>query len=110
MKKDISIIRGDTFAFNFIINDVLGGAYLSAKTTTDKTDTKYVFQKTLNDGIELIGQEAGQYTYAVRIAPEDTNNLDTGKYYYDLQLEINDDVYTPLMGKINITYDITREV
>ena len=46
--------------------------------------------------------------YIVRIAPEDTKNLETGMYYYDLQIELNGDVFTVLNGALKIESDVTR--
>ena len=109
MKKDIVIIRGNTFSFNFIIDEQIQNAYFTAKRTTNKDDTDYIFQKTLDNGISLVDNTEEGYVYAVRVAPEDTNNIDKGTYYYDLQIDINGDVFTPLIGKYKITDDVTRE-
>lgn len=104
MKKNISIIRGDTYSFNFIIEELLDNAYFSCKKTT------YLFQKSLGDGISLVEETEEGKVYVVRVAPEDTHDIAKGNYYYDLQLEKNGDVFTPLIGRFKITDDITREV
>ena len=110
MKKNISMIRGDTFSFNFVINEEVVNAFFTAKKTTRKDDTNYIFKKSLGDGITLVDQDQGEYTYCVRVAPEDTFNVNEDTYYYDLQINVTDDVYTPLIGRLKITYDVTREV
>lgn len=110
MNKDISTIRGNTYSFNFIVDEEIDNAYFTAKRTTNKDDTDYLFQKTLNNGISLVDTTEEGYVYAVRVAPEDTNDIEKGKYYYDLQIDINGDVFTPLIGKFKITDDVTREV
>lgn len=110
MKKNISTIRGNTISFNFITDEEIDNAYFTAKRTTDKDDTDYFFQKTLNDGISLVDTTEEGYVYAVRVAPIDTNNIDGGEYFYDLQIGINGDVFTPLIGQLKIIDDVTREV
>lgn len=108
---DMKAVRGDTIAFGVelydedgeLLADDLDAAYLSCK--TNATDATYVFQKSLGDGIAK--SSTGKYT--VRVAPADTKDLDPGVYYYDLQIEIDDDVYTPLKGKLTLEQDITVE-
>lgn len=104
---NLEMTRGDTKAFAIDISGLsdqdLDTAYLSCRASAD--DDNYVFQKSLNDGITKI--EAGKYR--ARIAPADTKNLDTGTYYYDLEIGVNDDIFTVLKGKLQITYDVTRE-
>lgn len=110
MNKDISTIRGTTYSFNFIVDEEIDKAYFSCKRTMDKDDTDYLFQKTLNNGISLVDHTEEGYVYVVRVAPEDTNELDAGKYFYDLKIKINGDVIPPLIGKFKIINDVTREV
>ncbi len=103
---DFVMVRGDTLAFGVEIEGLgqdLDTCYFSCK--TDPSDTNYVFQKSLDDGITVV--EQGKYR--VRVAPDDTENLNTGKYFYDLEIGINGDIYTVLRGKLEIVYDITRE-
>lgn len=103
---DFVMVRGDTLAFGVEIEGLgqdLDTCYFSCK--TDPSDTSYVFQKSLDDGITVV--EQGKYR--VRVAPDDTENLNTGKYFYDLEIGINGDIYTVLRGKLEIVYDITRE-
>lgn len=104
--ENLSMIRGDTLAFGFELEGVsaINGAYFSVK--KNQFDTAYVVQKSFADGIEQI--EAGKYS--VRVAPNDTYNLEVGTYYYDLQIEVNGDVFTILYGTLEIEADITRDV
>lgn len=107
MQKNFKFVRGDSFNFAFVINNSAGNpltvneAYFSCKANID--DLEYVFQKDLSDGIELVIDR-----YNVRIAPEDTENLVAGKYYYDLEVVINEDVYTLMLGQLDLISDITR--
>ena len=43
----------------------------------------------------------------VRIAPEDTQNLSPGQYYYDLEVGANGDVFTILRGILTLVPEIT---
>lgn len=107
MVSNISIVRGDTLAFDVEIDGLegdLASAYFSVK--ANYNDVNYVFQKSIGNGITR--QESGAYT--VRIAPSDTQNLELGQYYYDLQLGIENDVFTILKGIFDIGFDVTREV
>jgi hypothetical protein len=47
--------------------------------------------------------------YAVRLAPEDTQSLEVGRYYYDLQVGNGSDEFTILRGILNLVYDVTKE-
>lgn len=108
-EKTIKMTRGDSRGFNFIVKDKSGtvqeldAAYFSVKENPD--DENYVFQKTLTDGITQLS-DGGYY---VKIEPDDTKDLAKQKYYYDLELNIGDDVYTPRKGYLEIKWDVTRE-
>ena len=106
--KDIIITRGDSKGFNFRVRDrqgqatTLDGATFSVKENLD--ESVYVFQKTLSIGISHLDNG----DYYVKIEPEDTAGLTPRKYYYDLQIEIGDDVYTPLKGRFDVRWDVTE--
>ena len=103
--RNLSMVRGDTFAFGFEVVGVdhLDTAFFSCKINAD--DEIYVFQKSFNNGIT----DAGNGKYRVRVAPEDTENVEVGSYYYDLEIGKNGDIYTVLKGRLKIEQDITRE-
>ncbi len=104
---NLAMIRGDTYAFGVEIEGLdqdLETAFFSCKKSAN--DTGYIFQKTITDGISKVNTG----TYRVRIAPEDTKDIEAGSYRYDLQIGVNGDVYTVLKGELMITEDITREV
>ncbi len=102
---NISMVRGDTLAFAFEVDgmDQLDTAFFSCKVNPD--DVLYIFQKSLNDGIS----NASTGKYRVRVAPEDTENVELGAYYYDLQIGANNDIYTILRGTLKLVPDITKE-
>ena len=45
--------------------------------------------------------------YVVRIAPEDTKDIEAGHYFYDMQIEINGDAFTILTGALKVRHGIT---
>ena len=102
----VTMTRGDTMSFGIEIeglNQDLETAFFTCR--KDLTESP-VFQKSIGNGISKVGNQQ----YAVRIAPEDTANLQPGRYYYDLQLSVNSDVFTILKGVLEIDNDVTREV
>lgn len=107
-EKNITITRGDSFGFNFEVADdkgvatTLDACFFSCKRGFD--DDRYVFQKSLGDGITAL-QDGGYY---VKISPADTQSLARTSYLYDLQVQIGDDIYTPLKGRLNIEWDVTE--
>lgn len=103
--KDITMVRGDTLAFSFKfqgLNQALDTAYFSCK--ANPTDNTYLFQKSLSDGIEADENNV----YKVRVAPDDTEDIPAGDYFYDLQVGVNDDIYTILIGQLFLRQDVTN--
>lgn len=105
----ITMTRGDTLSFGFELldgneeafSDDLASAFFTCK--QNYTDAENVFQKSLGNGISKIG--TGEYV--VRVAPEDTADKEAGKYFYDLQIGINSDIFTILKGVLEIEHDVT---
>lgn len=105
--KNLSIVRGDTTSIGVTINGLDSDPvelYFSVK--RNYNDKKYVFQKTLIDGIE----NDSSYHYIVRIDPSDTENLVSGRYVYDIELNINNTIITPVKGDLEISNDVTRHL
>lgn len=109
--KDIKNVRGDTYSIGFKVeglNQELNSVYFTCRDNlTDESNV--LFQKKLEDGITLIEQQEDIYSYNVRVAPEDTRNIQSGIYYYDLQININEDIFTIMRGKFIIEQDCTWE-
>lgn len=101
--KNFKMVVGDTESFGFEITGVSGidAAFFSCK--RESQDISYLFQKSLGDGI---GQRENN-RFVVRIAPEDTQNLSPGQYYYDLEVGANGDVFTILRGILTLVPEIT---
>lgn len=105
---NIDLIRGDTLNIQFKIESSIiihvdnenFEATFSVKQAA--TNNSYIFQKSKTSVTEIADN-----TFVMRIAPEDTESLIPGFYYYDLQLNIFDDVYTIMLGHLQIIRDIT---
>ena len=101
---DMSMVRGDTFAFQLTFHDVNWVIDSLTFTIKKRREDKHVIvQKTLGDGIT----QTGEYEYVVRVAPEDTRGVSRGTYKYDVQLGTGDDIYTLFMGDLEIEKDVT---
>lgn len=111
MRTNLEMIRGDTlsFAVEIEIDDnpqKLEKAFFTCKKNLDDGDA--VFQKTLEDGISFRKQELNKMYYVVRISPYDTKDIEAGNYFYDMQIELNDDVFTILTGALKVRHGITE--
>ena len=104
--QNITMVRGDTLAFNVEVFDEDGNVVLvdSADFTCKKKPLgdENIFHKALGAGIV---QSDG--LLSVRVAPEDTKEVDAGRYFYDLCLGVDDDVYTVMKGILTIEQDVT---
>lgn len=99
----VTMTRGDTMSFGIEIDGLdqdLDTAFFTVRKSYSESP---VFQKSIGDGISKVGDS--QYT--VRVAPEDTENLQPGKYHYDLQLGVNSDVFTIIKGVLELERDVT---
>lgn len=111
IKRDITMIRGDTMSFGFQIQG-LGGQTPRVITFTCKetpeSDTD-LFSVDLNDHIRerSYDSEHDIRTYVVRIPPILTADLELGRYFYDLQININNDIITLMRGRLSLEYEIS---
>lgn len=106
---NLEMTKGDTLSFGISIKDLgqeIDTAYFTVKENYD--DDTPIFQKTLDDGIELDHIDGNVYYYKVRVAPSDTQELEPKKYYYDLEINVNEDTFTILKGILDVSYDITN--
>lgn len=108
-EKYIRMVRGDTLSFGVEIMDEDGNAFTqdldhaSFTCKSNGTLNKYLFKKTLSDGIT----KAGTGQYIVRVAPSDTQHASAGKYFYDLEIGVNNDVFTVIHGVLELEQDVT---
>lgn len=113
-QNDIRNPRGDTYSSTLDVEGLgqdLDGVYFTCKTSRND-NAEILFQKKLYDGINLAEYDADTDTrkYSIRISPDDTKNLQSGTYYYDLRVLINQDVFTVMRGLFIIEQDATKDV
>ena len=111
MRNNLEMIRGDTLSFAFEVEfdeapQKLEKADFTCKANFD--DENVLFNKELEKGINFSKQDGNKLYYVVRVAPEDTKDLEAGMSYYDLSIELNGDVFTILNGAMKIESDVTR--
>lgn len=110
-KNDLNLemTKGDTLHFGIQIKDLgqeIDTAYFSVKNNYD--DETPIFRKSIGNGIELDHIEGNDYYYKVRVAPNDTKELEPKKYYYDLEINIGEDTFTIMKGILDVTFDVTN--
>lgn len=98
---NITMVRGDTMSFGFEYDGTTRDLTTALFTCKSNTNNAVVFQKTLGNGITKLA--TGKYV--IRVAPNDTKNKTAGTYYYDFQVSIDNDVFTPLIGTLTIEQD-----
>lgn len=113
-KNDIRHVRGDTLSFPFYVeglNQDLESVYFTCRDGAND-NSEILFEKSLNNGITYMyyDEETDTRTYLVRISPEDTKDLQSGTYYYDVQITVNSDVFTIMKGRFILEQDVSRKV
>jgi len=110
----VSQARGDTWNFQFLMQDVDGNAiditgneyWITLKSDVSLTDAQAELQ------VGPLAVEAGNASQGIlniTIPGVDTNSLTPATYNYDLQeVESNGKVNTLLIGKIRVKADVTR--
>ncbi len=101
--QNITMFRGDTLCFNAEVFDTDGDPVIldSASFTCKKSVTSdNTFKKSLNNGITQTDS-----IITVRVAPEDTKDVEAGNYYYDFEIGVGDDVFTIMSGMLTIEQD-----
>ena len=112
--NNIRNVKGDTFSCALKIEDLgedLDSIYFSCR-DGQNDDSELLFEASLdNYGISLIDYDAEKdiRTYGIRVAPEQTKNLQIGTYFYDLRVGINGDVFTIMRGNFIVEQDATRK-
>ena len=114
LKRDLTMVKGDTMSFAFQLQG-LGettrpeGLILTCKETIEDNDP--LFEISLHDTISLRSYDSENdiLTYCVRIPPEKTEDLELGRYFYDIELRVNGDVITLMKGRLTLDYEVTSD-
>lgn len=112
-KNDIRHVKGDTFNCAMVIEDFdqeFDSVYFTCR-AGQNDDSDLLFEAQLGDGVSIVeeDQETGTKKYAIRVAPAKTKNLQVGTYYYDLQVGINNDIFTIMKGRFVVEQEATRK-
>ena len=114
LKKDITMVRGDTMAFGFQLEGLDGSTpddiVFSCNNNPENENTIFTCSLSDEDGVWIDSEDTEHdiLTYGVRVAPAKTKDLDTGRYFYDLQISVNNDTFTLMKGRLLLEYDVTR--
>lgn len=112
IKRDIAIVQGDTCSFGFQIQGLQGqrptSIILSCKETIEDEDPLFMVSDTDTIDERSYDETTDILTYSVRIPPYATHNIPLGRYFYDLQIVVNDDVITLMSGRLSLEYQVTK--
>lgn len=92
MAQKIEIVRGTTNTFQIGVTDADGNSYVP------ETGEKLVFGiKRKPTDIDLVvvkvGEVIGEGLFKVKLNPEDTAEIECGKYYYDVGMDNGTDFF-----------------
>ena len=106
----ISMPRGDIRPIQFTVIDQAGGKsaiefdeiYFTVKRSYH--DKNFLFQKRLGNGtIETL--DDGSYRFVIQAI--DTDNLSIGKYVFDIELVLGDEIKQTTVGEFILTPEVT---
>ena len=111
IRRDIVMIKNDTLSYGFQVQGLEGQIPSNIVFTCKDTpeSNRVLFSVSLSDHIteRAYDPETDTRTYAIRIPPEYTDNVEVGRYFYDLQLTVNLDIFTLMKGRLTVEYQIT---
>lgn len=110
VNQNIEMVRGDTLAFNFQLVGLRGYTPTIILSCSDHYDNEPIFTVSTEDAINIVKYDvtSDTSTYSVRIDPLKTSGMELGTYYYDMELRLDNDVYTLMRGKLSLLYDVTK--
>lgn len=112
IRRSLEMVKGDTLSFGFEVKGLKGqrpeAVQFSCKDKLE--DTGYIFAVSLADTIDFRSYDAENdiLTYGVRVPPNKTAGIYAGSYFYDLELRVNGDVITLMIGRLQIDEQITN--
>lgn len=103
----IRLTRGDSAYIgivpkvNGVVHELNENESLHLQVRNADSDGDLVF-----NGNIIESQDYGNVWY---IAPRDTADLPIGRYYWDVELHVGDDIFTFISGQLILTNEVTRE-
>ena len=103
----MEFVRGDSFSFKFkrqlqtgeIITEKPAKMYFTVKYNDEN---EALFQKTFENGIDFDGEY-----YHVKIESGDTEKLQFGEYWFDIEIIDDEKTKTLYVGKLSLTREVT---
>ena len=111
--QDITMVRGDTLAFSFILGGLGSQAEYESLNFAFSVVEHYDETPIItvgNDYIILEGYNAekDEALFTVCLSPQLTKDLELGRYYYDLQFSTSANVITLMRGHFTPVYDVSK--
>lgn len=112
--QDIDMVKGDSLEFAFQLQGLEGAEptivfscalnyYDNPLFTVDNEDVNGITR----DSYDAVKDIA---TYTIRVAPSKTEPLDLNRYYYDLEMRLNDEIITLMRGRLTLLYEVNKGV
>ena len=103
-RGDIRDVQFTVYASNGTVTELdFTEIYFTVKEKAN--DTAALFQKTLT-GDTITKESTGVYKFS--IMPEDTDNLNIGRYVFDIELLVGDTVKQTTLGTLDLTPEVTH--
>lgn len=106
MIKNFIVKKGDQLSFSITFTSSLPISDIEWGIKKEYTDEVYTILKTLNNGISKVSDNV----YAFVLTSSDTDNLDYLNYPYDIRVNVNGVIKTPLSGKLFIKETVFKAV
>ena len=110
LKRDISMVRGDTMSFGFQVQGLEGQRpdklFFTCKDAIEDEEALFICSSDTTIDFVDYDEENDVLTYTVRIPPAKTAALELGRYFYDLKFLLNNDVITLMIGRLSIEYEV----
>lgn len=106
----IKITRGDSAYLTINVADADGNPYILENEDKVRVQVRSKYNDDENEGFLFEGEvtDNGDGTVIWRIKPEDTATANPATaYYYDVQLEIGEDIFTIISSKFKILNEVT---
>ena len=110
LKRDISMVRGDTMSFGFQVQGLEGQRpdklFFTCKDAIEDEEALFICSSDTTIDFVDYDEENDVLTYTVRIPPAKTAALELGRYFYDLKFLLTNDVITLMIGRLSIEYEV----
>ena len=96
--QNLTMVKGNTATMGIVLEDLNTDLVSADFTCKNDKNGEIIFQKTLGNGIE----KRETNIYSLRIAPEDTANIEAKDYFYSFTISANGDIFTFLRGTLTV--------